>query len=344
MKSITMKEIADMAGVSCATVSRALNGGRGVSEELRERIFLVCRREGYRKNLVARRLSAARSGLIGCVLSDMNNPVFSGFALALEQAAYGMGFQVMFCQGRVEDPDFSRVMELLIGHRADGVILVSSSRQVPETVSLYADKVPIVVQGTLLPGGTHIPSVMLDCAEAGCRTARYLYGLGHRRAVFLGLRENNGSILQRWLGFRETAEALGMSARAMENQGPSSTTAVGHRLGRQFFYEDSGETAVFAASDGVALGFLAAAREFCVSVPEEISLVGFDNISQAAMRHVRLTTFDPGNRTLAERSLRCLLDCLDREENSGAPLLIPPVFVERATCAPPRQGKKAVSY
>lgn len=342
MKSITMKEIAGLAGVSCATVSRALNGGQGVSEELRERIFLVCRQEGYRKNLVARRLSAARSGLIGCVLSDMNNPLFSDFALVLEQAAYSLGFQVMFCQGRVEDPDFSRVMELLIGHRADGVILVSSSQQVPETVRLYADKVPIVVQGTLLPGETHIPSVMLDCVEAGCRTARYLFGLGHRRAVFLGLRENNGSILQRWLGFQETAAALGMSVRAVKNGELSSTTAVGHRLGRQFFYEDSGETAVFAASDGVAMGFLAAAREFCVSVPEEISVVGFDNISQAAMRNVRLTTFDPGNRTLAEQSLRRLLDCLDQEESSGQPLLIPPVFVERATCAPPPTAVKRI--
>ena len=74
LKPITIKEIARMANVSCATVSRTLNGGPGVSQELRGRIFQLCRQHGYRKNLVARRLSASHSGLIGCILSDMNNP------------------------------------------------------------------------------------------------------------------------------------------------------------------------------------------------------------------------------------------------------------------------------
>ena len=334
MKPITIKEIARMAHVSCATVSRALNGGPGVSQELREEIFRLCRQHGYRKNLVARRLSASRSGLIGCILSDMNNPLFAEFALALEKAAHGLGFQVMFCQGQVEAPDFSRTLELLIGHRVDGVILTSSSRQVLKAIQPYADRIPIVIQGVLPPDGTGVPAVSLDCVEAGRWVARYFYMLGHRQTVFLGLRENNSAMLQRCQGFRETAEALGMSVRTLVNPERTSTTHVGYQLGRRFFFDGMEETAVFAASDSVALGFLAAAREFCVSVPDEISLVGFDNISHAAMHHVRLTTFDPRNQILAEQSLQRLLRCLEPGGDDGEPLMIQPAFVERATCAP----------
>ena len=335
VKPITIKEIARMAHVSCATVSRTLNGDPGVSQELRTEIFRLCRQHGYRKNLVARRLSAARSGLIGCILSDMNNPLFAEFALALEEAAHRRGLQVMFCQGQAEAPDFSKKLEFLIGHRVDGVILTSSSRQVPEAIAPYTDRIPIVIQGTLPPEEGGIPAVSLDCAEAGRQAARYLYGLGHRRAVFLGLRENNCAMLQRYQGFQAAAEELGMSVRTLVNPERTSTAAVGYQLGRRFFFDNLTETAVFAGSDNVALGFLAAAWEFCVSVPDEISLLGFDNISHAAMHHVRLTTFDPRNRTLAEQSLERLLQCLEPGGGLEEMPLIPPDFVERATCAPP---------
>lgn len=340
LKPITIKEIARMANVSCATVSRTLNGGPGVSQELRGRIFQLCRQHGYRKNLVARRLSASHSGLIGCILSDMNNPLFAEFALALEKAAHCLGLQVMFCQSQVENPNFSRTLELLIGHRVDGVILASSSRQVQEAIRPYADRIPMVIQGTLSPDVTGIPAVSVDCAKAGREVARYFYQLGHRRAAFLGLRENNSAMCQRYRGFSEMAAELGISVRAVVNPEQRSTTNVGYQLGRSLLFDGMRETAIFAGSDNVALGFLAAAREFCVSVPEEVSLVGFDNISHAAMHHVRLTTFDPGNQVLAEQSLQRLLRCLEPGGEGQGTLLIPPVFVERNTCAPPARTRQ----
>lgn len=116
----------------------------------------------------------------------MNNPLFAEFALALEKAAHCLGLQVMFCQSQVENPVFSRTLELLIGHRVDGVILASSSRQVQEAIRPYADRIPMVIQGTLPPDVTGLPAVSLDCAEAGREVARYFYGLGHRQTVFLG--------------------------------------------------------------------------------------------------------------------------------------------------------------
>ena len=332
-QTVTIKKIAQMASVSCATVSRALNGAPGVSEELRERIFRLCRQYGYRKNMVAHRLSASRSGLIGCILSDMNNPLFAEFALAMEKSALDLGLQVMFCQGQVEAESFSRKLELLIGHRVDGVILTSSSRQVLEAIRPYADRIPIVIQGTPPLEGGPVPAVSLDCLEAGRLAARYLHMLGHRQTVFLGLRENNSAMIQRCCGFTEMAEELGMSVHVLKNPERTSTVQVGYQLGRQFFFDGINATAVFAGSDSVALGFLAAAREFCVSVPEEISLIGFDNISHAAMHHVRLTTFDPRNQMLAEASLRRLMRCLEPGGDGEEPMLIPPAFVERATCA-----------
>lgn len=338
MKNITIKDIARLAGVSCATVSRALNGGPGVSEEVREKIFRLCQEHGYRKNLIASRLSASRSGLIGCILSDLNNPLFSDFALTLEQAAHRAGFQVMFCQSRVESPDFPRTLELLMSHRVDGVILVSSSVRIPEVLGPYMGKIPIIVQGVLSVGAAAmgLPSVCVDCSAAGRKAARHLYELGHKRVVFLGMRQGNVGLVQRCRSFRETAESLGMTVRVLENTEHVSNVDVGYRLGRALLYDDFQETAVFAASDNVALGFLAAAKEFCVSVPEEVSLIGFDNISSAAMHNVRLTTFDPQNQILVERSLDRLLSSIATDTApAGGAEYITPDLIQRATCIPP---------
>ena len=161
-----------MAGVSCATVSRTLNGAPSVSPALRERILDLCRRYGYRRNLLARGLSSGRSNLVGCILSDLDNPLFSDMALALERFLRLRGYHLFLCRGRVEDGGVGQLFEFLIGHRVDGIILSSSSEQAPELIRRYIKYIPIVLQGGLDDSqpDPEIPSVYVD-SEAGGRIA-----------------------------------------------------------------------------------------------------------------------------------------------------------------------------
>ena len=170
MSTVTIKDIARMAEVSIATVSRTLNGGRGVSPETRARILELCYQHGYRTNLLARGLSASRAGLIGCVISDLDNPLFSQTALILEQLARQLGYHVLFCHGRVEDRDIGQVFDFLIGHRVDGILLVSSSRQAPGLIGSYLSRVPIVLQGAL-ERTADTPAIQSVCVDnyLGCK-------------------------------------------------------------------------------------------------------------------------------------------------------------------------------
>lgn len=333
MESVTIKDIARMAGVSCATVSRVLNGSPTVTPALRENILDLCRRHGYRRNLLARGLSAGRTNLLGCVLSDLDNALFADMALALERYLRLRGYHLFLCRGRVEDGDIGQLFEFLIGHRVDGILLASSSRQAPELIRRYTGYIPIVLQGDLT--GQDIPSVRVDSEAGGRMAAEYLFRLGHTRVAYLGGRENNCSHMARLRGFAGTADRLGMTVRTLFNEDRSSTMEAGCRLARRFFLDPFQETAVFAACDTIALGVMSAAREFHISIPEDISLLGFDNIRYAGFPPIRLTTLDHRIRQVTEAAADRLLALIEGPEAAPVrPVVIPPVLVERGTCKP----------
>lgn len=338
MEPVTIKDIAKMAGVSSATVSRALNGAPTVAPALRENILALCRQYGYRRNLLARSLSAGRTNLIGFILSDLDNPLFADMALALERRLRRHGCHLLLCRGRVENGGIDEIFAFLIGHRVDGIILASSSRQAGELLRRYAGYIPIVLQGSLAgsqPDLT-VPSVYVDNRAGGEMAAEYLSRLGHTRAAYLGARVNNSSHILRHQGFLEAAQRLGMSVRTFWNDTYSSTIEVGYRLARQFFLDPFAETAVFASCDTIALGVMSAAAEFHIAIPGDISLMGFDNISYSSLPNIRLTTLDHRSCQIVETAVDCLLAQI---EHPGAdcppPVMIPPALVERSTCAPP---------
>lgn len=335
MGTVTIKDIARLANVSCATVSRALNGGAGVNQETRERVLALCSQYGYRRNLLARSLSASRAGIIGCVVSDLENPLFAEIFLILEQYASRLGYHVMLCHGCAEDPDIRQLFDFLIGHHVDGIILVSSSRQAPELIRQYADRVPIVLQGVFdLPEDEMpVPAVCVDNVSGGRMAAEYLYRLGHRQVVYLGLRESNVSHELRYSGFAEAAQRLGMSLSVLSNESQSSTIDMGYQLAKKFFYDNYDATAMFAACDSIAVGAMAAAKEFHISIPDKISVMGFDNIGYTTLPGISLTTLDCQKDLLVGEVVECLLEQI---ETPGAfdrrHRMVPPLLLERETC------------
>ncbi len=339
MESVTIKDIARMAGVSCATVSRTLNGAPSVSPALRERILDLCRRYGYRRNLLARGLSSGRSNLVGCILSDLDNPLFSDMALALERFLRLRGYHLFLCRGRVEDGGVGQLFEFLIGHRVDGIILSSSSEQAPELIRRYIKYIPIVLQGGVDDSqpDPEIPSVYVDSEAGGRIAAEYLFRLGHTKVAYMGARENNYSHLSRHRGFTGAAERLGMTVRTFSNEAYSSTIDTGYQFARRFFLDPFQETAIFAACDTIALGVMSAAKEFHVSIPEDISLLGFDNTAYSGFPRIRLSTVDHQARQVVETAADRLLAQIERPDTvCTQPVRIQPRLVERSTCRPCR--------
>ena len=280
MQNVTIKDIARMANVSVTTVSRALNGSMDINEETRRRILKICRREGYRTNMLARSLISSRTNVIGVIQPNISSPFHAVLALHIETCARRLGYQVMLCRGMPSDENIHELFDFLLGQRVDGILLCSSSNRAYDVLGKYQSMVPSVLLGACPPENSSIRlnSVSTDNYAGGMLAAEYFHRLGHRKIVYLGMREGSITHERRHKGFLDTAEKLGMQVRTVHNNDTSSTIENGYRQSSGLLKKNMPETAVFAASDMLALGFMLAADEAGISIPEQVSLLGFDDI------------------------------------------------------------------
>lgn len=334
MQRVTIKDIARLAGVSVTTVSRALNNAPEIHPETREQVLRVCREQGYRANLLARSLSSSRSNLLGLVVPDLANPFHAALALNIELCAQEAGYQVMLCSGHSED--LESLFDLFLSQRVDGILLSSTSDDAYLLARRCREKnVPCLLLGACAPEDSpfRANTVSVDNYAGGQMAAEYLHRLGHRDVIYLGLRKGSTTHALRYQGFCRAAERLGMRTRIIRNNSPSSTIESGCQMARSFLAGTFTQTAVFAVSDSVALGFIQVADELGIAIPDRLSILGFDDIEYAALPNIRLTTLSQNTPRLAETAVRLLLELI---ENSGhgdyTRKLITPTIIERSTC------------
>ena len=334
MKHVTIKDIARLAGVSVTTVSRALNDAPEVSEKTKNRIMEICRRNGYRKNLLAKSLISSKTNVIGIIQPDISSPYYAELMLHIEVYAREAGYQVMLCCGKPADHGIHALFEFLESQRVDAILLVSASNQAYELMEKYHRMVPTVLLGASALEDTmlRINSVDTDNYMGGYMAAEYLHQAGHRDVIYFGVREGSNTHKLRYKGFMDGANKFGMCVRTVKNPASASTIENGYRLAKEVFAEDFSETAMFAVSDMVALGVIQAADEAGIEIPDRLSLVGFDNLEYASLPKVRLTTFTQSPSLLAKSAVGLLLELIesgDRQEYTRK--LILSTLVERST-------------
>ncbi len=335
MQRVTIKDIARLAGVSLTTVSRALNGSDGISEETRERVLRLCREQGYRTNLLARSLSSSRTHVLGLILPDISLPFYAALSLDIETFARERNYQVMLCCGRPGDGQIEGLLDLLISQRVDGVLLGSSSDAAQHLLASYHHALPSVLLGASPPdtGSLRVNTVSVDNYTGGRMAASYLHRLGHRQVIYLGMRPDSASHRLRYQGFLSAAGELGLQVETVYNPAPSSSIESGFQMASSRFAAPLVQTALFAASDAIALGAIQAADQAGISIPEQLSVLGFDNIEYAALPNIRLTTLSQNAPALARAAVRLLLELVEAEErNLYTCKLLTPTLIERSTC------------
>ena len=184
-----------------------------------------------------------------------------------------------------------------------------------------------------------VNAVSVDNRAGGRMAAEYLIGLGHQDIVYLGFRPASITHQLRFSGFQRAMQQRSLTPTVLENHESSSSLQIGYQLGKQLFAQGTSSTAIFAATDSLALGVIQAADEFNLRIPEDISLLGFDNISYAALPKITLTTIDQRKPVLAETAVKHLVSVIEHPDNDGyAHHMIRPALVERRSCcAPGRQ-------
>lgn len=287
-RSVTIRDVAETAGVSVSTVSRVLNGKVDVAKETKNHILSVIDELGYSTNLAARSMRSQKKNLIGLIMPDIAYPfaieVMKGVNRAIAESEFDL---LVYTSGDVRKrgrvTSEQKYITLLAKSISDGVIVVA-----PVASEYNIDK-PIVSIDPVMSNPSY-PSVHATNYQGALEAMEYLLGLGHRRIGFINGRAELESANRRLSGYRDALEKAGIPIQQELIASGDYTTETGILCGRQLLALKNRPTAIFASNDQMAMGVYQVAEEMGLRIPEDISLVGFDNISES--KYLGLTTVD----------------------------------------------------
>jgi len=345
--TIGIRDVAAAAGVSISTVSNVLNGhDRRMRPDTKQRVLDAIERLSYRPSAIARQFRTGQTRTIGLVVPSVANPFWGAMAHQIERAAMSAGYGVLFCNAERDVAAEKRYAEMLLTSGVRGVILGSS----PLSFEPFAD---LARQGLIIAAFDRSPpyadgivacSASIDNQLAGRLAAQHLIGLGHRRIGFISGPIRTASRLARLEGIRDALGRTGLELDpALLWQGPLSHgygDAEGSELGRIAIREmlslENPPTAVMTINDMYALGCLAGARDLGYSVPGDLSLVGFDDLTLAAIASPPLTTIRQPLELLAQNLVRGLIARLEGKTEGVTHYQAVPEFLVRASTGEPR--------
>lgn len=287
--NITIKDIAKIANVSYATVSRALNGHKDVNEKTRKRIIGICEQIGYSPNAIARGLVTKNSNTIGLLLPDITNPFFPEVAWGVEDEVSKRGYNVFLCNTSWDLSREETYLKLLLEKRVEGIIIAPVSDESKKLIDKYVDKLPVVLVGSSMEGGPY-NFVVADNVKDAFLATEYLISLGHKKIAFIGGNEHTCTYRERLKGYKSALEEYGLGIDESLIRSGAFKRSSGYEITKIIIKENSVPTAIVAANDIVALGVIEAAEEFNLSIPDNMSLIGFDDIPYASLPKIRLTT------------------------------------------------------
>ena len=333
MKNVTLKDVAKAAGVSYATVSRALSGSSQIGSETRERVLKLCDEMGYTTNFVARSMVTKRTNLIGLVVPSVDNQFMSELAYHAEVSARSHGYNIMLCDSGPDLRQEKTVVKLLLSRQVDGILIVPQSSRSYESLKPYLDQTPTVFLSENLRDQPQ-SYVAVDNSRGTYLGTQYLYELGHRDILYFGQRQSTTHQL-RAEGYLKACQELGLTPRYFNSEYTRSSIQGGYQLAKELFQKPLDYTAIFASTDSNALGVLTAADELGIDIPGRLSLIGFDNISATALSRIDLTTIDQPKKAMAVQAVDMLRDKIEHGTQGYVHQILLPTLIRRGTCKEP---------
>ena len=340
----TIGDVARRAGVSTATVSRVLAGLGGARAETRERVLDAARDLGYRPSGVARSLKRRTTQTLGLIITDIENPFFPQLVRAVEDVAREHGFALLLCNA-TDDPDReASYLDLLVDRRVDGVVIAVSGLGARHGEWLAEPPLPVVLVNTMAPGLPH-PSIASDSVDGGRQAAAHLLDLGHRRLGVITAGARNADAPARLAGVRKALGAYGLDAGAVPVVVGDPDVGGGEAALYRLLELAPDTTGVIAYNDLVAIGAMRGIRASGRTVPADISVIGFDDVSIAAYTDPPLTTIAQAIGELGRWAVERLVERLagadaDRGTGQGADhaasgTVLPVRLIARGSSGPP---------
>lgn len=323
-RNLTIWDVARTAGVSTATVSRALNGGKISARALRQ-VENAVRSLGYQRNTLARGLVTGRTGVVGVLVPDVLGPLYAQMARGIEDVLTPLGMQYTLVTSSRDAGREGVATRFLLEHQVDGLILIGSQMDEEVLATLVGNRPAVFVQreGEAAP----YPTLMLDNPRGVEAALGYLLSCGHRHIAHIAGVRRDG--LARRRAYEDVLSAAGLTPVVLESDSTEAGgVAAGAALAAYPFV-----TAVLCSNDRVALGLYHALRARGVRIPENVSVVGFDDLPWGEFLAPPLTTVRQPGREMGRLAARLLLGDLPAD-----PPPVQPELVVRASVGPPRGG------
>jgi DNA-binding LacI/PurR family transcriptional regulator len=337
---ITRKDVAERAGVSVAVVSYVVNDGpRPVTPETRAKVIKAIEELGYYPNELARSLALQQSSTIGLMTPDFTNPVYGEVAEGIQEVCLPNGYLMVFVYSGSNPDREKELVRMFRAKQVDGVIMQPVASDPLEAIKpLRQARIPVVL---LQQDCCGVSCVVLTDVQGGQMATQHLLDLGHRRiGLIKGRLPSAARAEERLIGYRQTHKAAGIEPDPALVIESDVTQNAGYQAMRQLLALPEPPTAVFCHNDVLAVGAMHAIQVAGLSIPGDISVVGFDDTAGSAHLAPPLTTIRFSRKEMGRRAATILFRAIERDEDDDTySVEVPVELVVRASTGPPRQAK-----
>jgi LacI family transcriptional regulator len=327
----TIREVAAKAGVSAATVSYVLNDARRMSPETARRVMLAARELGYAPNNAARSLAVGRSSLVGLVVPDIGNPFFPEITKAFQEAANLAGLEAIVMNTNYDAERTRSLVSRLLSLQVPGAAFLTTQVDPAVKETLAAREVPAVYLDYARPGA-RFSNIAVDYRSGMVEAVKHLADLGHRQIGLIGGPAHGAAAQVRKKAFLELTADAGLETRTID----SDFSVQGGYFSCSKLLQAGGVTAIIAANDLMAIGALHCAFDRGVTVPDALSVIGFDDITFAQYTQPALTTVAVPRGEIGQLSFRSLLSLITDPATNGKTYEVKTSLIVRQSTAPPR--------
>ena len=337
-KLATIEDVAAMAGVSIATVSRAINEPTKVADATRRRVTDAIARTGYTTNAMARSLRMRRSNMILILAPDVGDPNFSNILVGLETEASKRGYGLLIGNTQNDPSRETDYLRFISSNQADGLILFTGHLPYGLGQNPAEARLPPMVAVNEPVIGKGVPFVGVDNFEGARVATEHLISQGHRRIAFVGRAPNREIARLREEGYRAALAGAGLAADPRMIINGEGTTESGRAAAELMFVRDVLPTAFFCVNDATAMGVMIALNARRYDVPRQFSIMGFDDISFASFLTPSLTTMKQPRHRMGEAAMELLLTLLAGEKPKSLEVLLRSELIVRNSVSRPERS------
>jgi len=327
----TIKDVAKLAGVHSSTVSRVINDDPRISEKTKEKVILIINKLGYTPNAIARGLKTKRTHTLGILIPDITNPFFAEIARGVEDAANKNNFNVILCNTDDKLEKERTYLQILREKRVDGLILGTAHIKDKSILELERKKFPYILISRNIEG-LNKNCIIIDDVEGGMTATEYLIKLGHRRIAHITGPLKTRSALNRLKGYKLAFKKHEIEYRdELVGEGDFKIKG-GYQVMKKFLKLAEPPTAVFAANDLLALGAMQAIQKKNFHIPEDFSVIGFNDIELASFVYPALTTIRQPMLEMGILAVKTLLRIIEEGEFNQRKIVLKSKLIIRESC------------